>query len=50
MPVRNLNVLHLKENAFPSDKVTARFFSLSLYLEFNNVFQVLKPDTKEKPM
>lgn len=26
MPVRSVNVLYLKENAFPGDKVTARFF------------------------
>jgi len=26
MPERNLNLLDLKENAFPSDKVTASFF------------------------
>lgn len=49
MPVRNLNILHLKENAFPGDKMTASFFPLSLYLEFNNLLQLPKADTKGKP-
>lgn len=50
MPVRNSNALCLNQNAFLSDKVTASFFPLSVYMEFYTLFQLLKPDTEQKPM